>query len=200
VIKEYFANYFLHMADVTFNMEDNTMDVHNKHAEPWKVTLIDTGSSTMTGGRIKRIAPYVDGETFMVTYGDGVADVDIAKLLQFHNEHGRIGTMTSVQPTGRFGAVNMKDDGTISSFQEKPKGDGAWINGGFFVFSSRVFDYIEGDATVFEKEPLENLAKDEQLKAFKHDGYWQPMDTLREKREMEKRWEDGNAPWKVWND
>jgi glucose-1-phosphate cytidylyltransferase len=200
VIKEYFANYFLHMADVTFNMEDNTMDVHNKHAEPWKVTLIDTGSSTMTGGRIKRIAPYVDGETFMVTYGDGVADVDIAKLLQFHKEHGKIGTMTSVQPTGRFGAVNMKDDGTISSFQEKPKGDGAWINGGFFVFSSRVFDYIEGDATVFEKEPLENLAKDEQLKAFKHDGYWQPMDTLREKREMEKRWEDGNAPWKVWND
>ena len=199
VIKEYFANYFLHMADVTFDMEHNTMDVHNKHAEPWKVTLIDTGSSTMTGGRIKRIAPYIDGETFMVTYGDGVADVDIAKLLEFHEDHGKIGTMTSVQPSGRFGAVNMQNDSTITSFQEKPRGDGAWINGGFFVFSPKVFDYIEGDATVFEKEPLENLAKDKQLKAYKHSGYWQPMDTLREKREMERKWEVGKAPWRLWD-
>jgi glucose-1-phosphate cytidylyltransferase len=188
------------MADVTFDMEHNTMDVHNKHAEPWKVTLIDTGSSTMTGGRIKRIAPYIDGEEFMVTYGDGLADIDIKGLVNFHKQHGQIGTMTSVQPMGRFGAVNMDGAGTINSFQEKPRGDGAWINGGFFVFSSKIFDYIEGDATVFEKEPLETLAQDGHLKAFKHKSYWQPMDTLREKKEMEKLWSTGSAPWKVWND
>jgi len=200
VIKEYFANYFLHMADVTYDMQQNTMEVHQQKAEPWKVTLIDTGIDTMTGGRVKRIAPYINGESFMMTYGDGLSDVNIQELVAFHESHGKVGTMTAVQPSGRFGAVDMGDDLSILSFKEKPRGDGAWINGGFFVFSSKIFSYIDGDSIVFEKEPLEHLAEDRQLKAFKHSGYWQPMDTLREKNEMEKHWASGNPPWKVWHD
>ena len=200
VIKEYFANYFLHMADVTFDMANNKMQVHKKHAEPWKVTLVETGSNTMTGGRIKRVQSYIGNEPFMVTYGDGVSNVDINALVEFHKNHGRIGTMTAVQPSGRFGALDMSNDNQVLSFKEKPKGDGAWINGGFFVFQPEVFDYIEGDSTVFEKSPLENLAKQEKLFSFRHSGFWKPMDTLREKNEMEGLWSSGNAPWKVWND
>lgn len=199
VIKEYFANYFLHMADVTFDMEHNRMEVHNKAAEPWKVTLIDTGLNTMTGGRIKRISEYINNETFMVTYGDGVSNVDIKKLISFHKSHGKTGTMTAVQPSGRFGAVDFSDEITISSFKEKPKGDGAWINGGFFVFEPDVLNYIEGDSTVFEKGPLETLAAEKKLMAFKHEGFWKPMDTLRDKIELENSWENNSAEWKVWN-
>ena len=200
VIKEYFANYFLHMADITFDMENNTTQVHDKHAEPWKVTLIDTGLDTMTGGRIKKIAPYIGNETFMVTYGDGLADVNINDLIQFHTMHGKTGTMTAVQPSGRFGALELNDTGSVLSFKEKPKGDGAWINGGFFVFQPEIFEYIKNDFTVFEREPLEMLAVDKNLMSYRHNGFWKPMDTLREKREMENLWEKKNAPWKVWND
>ena len=200
VIKEYFANYFLHMADVTFDMHNNSMLVHDKHAEPWKVTLIDTGTDTMTGGRIKRIAPYVDDKAFMVTYGDGVSDVNIGDLVEFHKSHGKTGTMTAVQPTGRFGALELDDAGVVHSFKEKPKGDGAWVNAGFFVFEPSVFDIIQGDETVFEREPLERLAADDALMSFRHGGFWKPMDTLREKRELEEMWESDKAPWKVWNE
>lgn len=200
IIKEYFANYFLHMADVTFDMEHNKMEVHRQKAEPWKVTLVDTGLNTMTGGRIKRIAHYVGKEDFMLTYGDGLSNVNIKELFNYHKEHNKIGTMTAVQPSGRFGAVDINDKSFISAFKEKPKGDNAWINGGFFVLSPKIFDYIENDNSVFEKEPLENLAKDNELVAYKHTGYWEPMDTLREKKDMEKRWNTGNAAWKVWND
>lgn len=200
MIKEYFANYFLHMADVTFDMKKNQMEVHNQKAEPWKVTLVDTGLNTMTGGRIKRIEEYIDEESFMVTYGDGLSDVNIKDLVSFHKKHGKTGTMTAVQPSGRFGAIELEKNGVINSFKEKPKGDGAWINGGFFIFSKNIFKYIDGDSTVFEREPLENLAKDKQLVAYKHSGFWKPMDTLREKTEMETMWEENKAPWKVWND
>jgi len=200
MIKEYFANYFLHMADVTFNMKLNKMEVHQQKAEPWKVTLVDTGLDTMTGGRIKRIAPYIGKSNFMVTYGDGLSNININELVTYHKTHGKVGTMTAVQPSGRFGAVDIKNDGTISSFKEKPRGDGAWINGGFFVFTPRVFDYIDGDATVFEKEPLESMANENELSAYRHNDYWQPMDTLREKNEMEKLWESHKAPWKIWHD
>jgi len=200
VIKEYFANYFLHMADVTFDMSTNTMTVHQKHAEPWKVTLVDTGAATMTGGRIKRVKEYVGNETFMVTYGDGLSDQDLKGLLEYHKKHGRIGTMTTVQPSGRFGSVAIEDDNRISAFIEKPRGDGAWINAGFFVFEPEIFDYIEGDSTIFERQPLENLSKNGQLSAFKHNGFWKPMDTLREKNEFEELWQGGKAPWQVWND
>jgi glucose-1-phosphate cytidylyltransferase len=200
VIKEYFANYFLHMADVTFDMANNKMEVHHKHAEPWKVTLVDTGSNTMTGGRIKRIQPYIGNEPFMATYGDGVSDVDIKALVYFHKKHGSIGTMTAVQPSGRFGSIDMSSDKKVLSFKEKPKGDGSWINGGFFVFQPEIFDYIDGDDTIFERAPLENLAKDESLYSYQHSGFWKPMDTLREKHEMENLWLSGKAPWKVWND
>ena len=198
VIKEYFANYFLHMADVTFDMEHNTMDVHNKNAEPWRVTLVDTGDNTMTGGRVKRVAEYIDGETFMLTYGDGVGSVDIAELLSHHRSHGKLATVTAVQPSGRFGALNIETDGDIAGFQEKPKGDGSWINGGFFVLEPDVLEYIDGDTTVWERDPLERLAKDGQFSAYKHTGYWKPMDTLRDKLELENRWETGDAPWKTW--
>lgn len=200
VIKEYFANYFLHMADITFDMANNQMEVHEKHAEPWKVTLVETGANTMTGGRIKRVQPYIGDEPFMVTYGDGVSDVDISTLVEFHKNHGKIGTMTAVQPSGRFGALDMSNDNQVLSFKEKPKGDGSWINGGFFVFQPEIFDYIEGDSTIFEKGPLENLAKQEELFSYKHSDFWKPMDTLREKNEMEDLWSSGKAPWKVWND
>lgn len=200
VIKEYFANYFLHMADVTFDMAENKMEVHHQHAEPWKVTLVDTGLNTMTGGRIKRVQPYIGNEAFMATYGDGVADVDISALVKFHRSHGKIGTMSAVQPSGRFGALELGDDNRILSFKEKPKGDGSWINGGFFVFQPEIFDYIDGDEIVFEKQPLEAIAAIGELNAFEHSSFWKPMDTLREKQELENAWQSGNAPWKVWND
>ena len=198
VIKEYFANYFLHMADVTFDMANNHMEVHQKKAEPWKVTLVDTGLNTMTGGRIKRVQEYVGDEPFMVTYGDGVSDVDINKLLDFHKSHGKIGTMTAVQPSGRFGSLDISWDNSVRSFIEKPKGDGAWINAGFFVFNSDIFNYIEGDSSIFERAPLESLSQKNELYSFKHEGFWKPMDTLREKYEMEDLWSSGKAPWKVW--
>lgn len=199
VIKEYFANYFLHMADVTFDMATNSMTVHQKHAEPWKVTLVDTGANTMTGGRIKRVRKYVGDETFMVTYGDGLSDQNLGELLKYHKSHGRIGTMTTVQPSGRYGAVDIGQGNNIQAFIEKPRGDGAWVNGGFFVFEPAMFDYIEGDSTIFEREPLEGVSRDGQLVAFKHEGFWKPMDTLREKNEFEDLWRSGSAPWKVWN-
>jgi len=200
IIKEYFANYFLHMADVTFDLANNSMTVHRKQAEPWKVTLVETGANTMTGGRIKRVQNYVGNETFMATYGDGLSDQNLAALLAFHKNHGKIGTMTTVQPSGRFGAVDIQTDQSISAFVEKPRGDGAWINAGFFVFEPSIFDYIADDTIVLERQPLEGLAKLKQLQAFRHDGFWKPMDTLREKHEFEEFWKSGSAPWKVWHD
>ena len=198
VIKEYFSNYFLHMSDVTFDMRTNSMEVHQKKAEPWRVTLVDTGMESMTGGRVKRVAPYVGDETFMLTYGDGVADVDIPKLIDFHKRHGKLATVTSTQPSGRFGALNIDGANNVTAFQEKPAGDGSWINGGFFVLEPQVLDRIAGDATVFEKEPLEGLSRDSQLAAYKHSGFWQPMDTLRDKMHLEELWNNGTAPWKIW--
>ena len=198
MIKEYFSNYFLHMSDVTFDMTSNSMEVHQKNVEPWRVTLVDTGADSMTGGRVKRVAPYLGNETFMLTYGDGVADVNIAELLAFHRRHGRAATITSTQPSGRFGALNMTDESLVTSFQEKPAGDGSWINGGFFVLEPGVLDRIADDSTVFEKEPLESLARDGQLAAYKHNGFWQPMDTLRDKTHLEELWAGGKAPWKLW--
>lgn len=198
MIKEYFSNYFLHMSDVTFDMRNNSMEVHQQHAEPWKVTLVDTGMDSMTGGRLKRVAPYLENETFMLTYGDGVANIDIGDLVRYHRSHGKPATVTSTQPSGRFGALNMGEDGTIYSFQEKPAGDGSWINGGFFVLEPAVIDRIAGDGTIFEKEPLEGLARDGQLMAYRHGGFWQPMDTLRDKQHLEALWNAGQAPWKVW--
>jgi glucose-1-phosphate cytidylyltransferase len=198
VIKEYFANYFLHMSDVTFDMARNRMDVHNNTAEPWRVTLVDTGDATMTGGRIKRVKPYVEKEeAFCLTYGDGVGDIDIGKTLSFHKAHGKLATMTATQPPGRFGALGMEGD-AIHSFQEKPEGDGGWINGGFFVLSPKVIDYIEDDSTIWERRPLERLAAERQLMAYKHGGFWQPMDTLRDKSHLEELWQSGKAPWKLW--
>jgi len=199
VIKEYFANYFLHMADVTFDMATNVMTVHRQKAEPWKVTLVDTGANTMTGGRIKRVQEYVGNETFMVTYGDGLSDQNLTELLAYHKKHGKLATMTTVQPSGRFGAVDVGAANEVKAFIEKPRGDGAWINAGFFVFEPKVFNYIAGDATILEREPLEGLALDKQMSAFKHQGFWKPMDTLREKHEFEELWTSGKAPWQVWN-
>jgi glucose-1-phosphate cytidylyltransferase len=196
IIKEYFANYFLHMSDVTFDMANNSMQVHHKNAEPWKVTIIDTGDETMTGGRIKRIAPYVDG-TFCCTYGDGVGDINITELIDFHKAGKRKATLTGVQPPGRFGSVNHDGD-EVNSFQEKPEGDGAWINGGFFVLDPSVFDEIDSDSTIWERQPLENLAKQRELGIYKHKGFWRPMDTLRDKHELESLWDSGKAPWKSW--
>ena len=199
MIKEYFANYFLHMADVTFDMSRNQMQVHHKMAEPWKVTLVDTGLNTMTGGRIKRIQEYTEGEPFMLTYGDGIGDIAIDQLVEFHKKNGRLATLTSVQPHGRFGAIDVDNGDQITSFTEKPRGDGAWINAGFFICEPGVFKYIkDGDATVWERGPLEGLAKDGQLMAFKHEGFWRPMDTLRDKNELESLWSDEKAPWRIW--
>jgi len=196
VIKEYFANYFLHMTDVTIDMTNNNIEVHYKNAEPWKVTLVDTGESTQTGGRLKRVADYIDGD-FCMTYGDGVSSVDISALLKFHKSHDKLATMTAVQPPGRFGALEIH--GTkINSFLEKPQGDGAWINGGFFVLKPDVLDLIDGDETFWERKPLEKLAEHGQLEAFFHNGFWQPMDTLRDKNYLEDLWATGNAPWKSW--
>jgi len=198
LIKEYFANYFLHQADITVDLTNNNMEVHHSMAEPWKITMIDTGLHTLTGGRIKRIQKYIDNQTFMLTYGDGVSNVNINRLLKYHKAKGKYATVTAVQPYGRFGALTIKDDNRISSFMEKPSGDGNWINGGFFVLESEIFDYIEGDNTTWERAPLENLAKDNQLVAFKHSGFWRPMDTLRDKNELEYLWNSGKCEWKIW--
>lgn len=200
VIKEYFANYFLHMADVTIDLKDNKIEVHNAKAEPWRVTLVDTGLNTMTGGRIRRIQKFIGDETLMLTYGDGVGDIDIKTLVKFHKKHGKYATVTAVQPSGRFGALELDEKDNVLSFREKPRGDGAWINGGFFVLEPAIFSYIEGDETIWERDPLENLAKDGQLVAYKHRGFWKCMDTLRDKNELEKLWQSGNPPWKVWKD
>jgi glucose-1-phosphate cytidylyltransferase len=197
MIKEYFANYFLHMSDVTFEMSNNGMEVHNHNCEPWRVTLVDTGEQTMTGGRIRRIRPYLNDEDFCCTYGDGVSDLDISKLIEFHKGHGSLATLTAVQPPGRFGSLNLKQN-KIFSFKEKPHGDGGWINGGFFVLSPKVLDYIEGDDTIWEREPLERLAEEGNLSAYLHEGFWQPMDTLRDKVQLEELWDKGSAPWKAW--
>lgn len=198
VIKEYFANYFLHMSDVTFDMSRNSMEVHQRSAEPWRVTLVDTGAETMTGGRLKRVANYVKDETaFCMTYGDGVSDVDITALLAFHKAQGTQATLTATIPPGRFGALDLQGD-KVATFMEKPKGDGALINGGFFVLSPAVIDLIDGDQTIWEREPLEQLAQSGNLSAFQHHGFWQPMDTLRDKTLLEDLWQSGKAPWKVW--
>jgi len=197
MIKEYFANYFLHMSDVTFDLGKNTMDVHHRTAEPWRVTLIDTGESTMTGGRLKRVASYLDGEDFYFTYGDGVSNVDLGALTKFHREEGALATLTAVQPPGRFGALHL--NGTkVDHFLEKPDGDGSWVNGGFFILSPKVLDYIRGDDTVWEAAPLERLSREGKLSAYKHRGFWQPMDTLRDKNQLDTLWQSGAAPWKIW--
>ncbi|MDH4120889.1 MAG: glucose-1-phosphate cytidylyltransferase [Deltaproteobacteria bacterium] len=197
MIKEYFANYFLHLSDVTFDMENNKMEVHQNSAEPWRVTLVDTGDNTMTGGRLKRVKSYIGDETFCCTYGDGVSDVDITGLIAFHKAQGTLATLTAAQPPGRFGSLAM-DQHKITRFVEKPQGDGAWINGGFFVLSPKALDYVAGDQTVWEQEPMGNLARDGQLSAFLHHGFWQPMDTLRDKNHLEELWSKGKAPWKTW--
>ncbi|MGF1570178.1 MAG: glucose-1-phosphate cytidylyltransferase [Nodosilinea sp.] len=199
VIKEYFANYFLHMSDVTFDLRFNQMNVHAGNAEPWKITLIDTGETTMTGGRLKRVREHIGSETFCLTYGDGVSDVNVTELVKFHKEQKSLATLTAVQPPGRFGAIALSEEQTqISSFQEKPEGDGAWINGGYFVLEPQVIDFVEGDETVWEQEPLKKLANLGQLSAYKHAGFWQPMDTLRDKNKLEDLWAENKAPWKVW--
>ena len=198
VIKEYFANYFLHMSDVTFNMNSNQMEVHNKKAEDWRVTLVDTGDDTLTGGRLKRVADYVrDDDAFCFTYGDGVADVDVSKQIGFHKQHGKLATVTAVQPPGRFGAL-LREGTSVQGFQEKPPGDGVWINGGFFVLSPKVIDLLDGDQTHWEGRPLETIARNGQLESFEHRGFWQPMDTLRDKNLLEDLWNSGVAPWKIW--
>lgn len=196
VIKEFFANYFLHMSDVTFDMANNRMEVHERHAEPWRVTLVDTGQETLTGGRLKRVQRYVGEETFCFTYGDGVTDLDIAETISFHGTHGRQATVTAIQPPGRYGSLNLRD-AEVRSFQEKPAGDGAWVNAGFFVLEPSVFDLIEGDQTSWETQPLQTLAGRDQLRAYRHPGFWQAMDTLRDKNQLEELWQ-GVAPWKVW--
>ncbi|WP_412030234.1 glucose-1-phosphate cytidylyltransferase [Deinococcus yunweiensis] len=197
MIKEYFANYFLHMSDVTFDMRSNEPQFHTRHAEPWRVTLLDTGEETLTGGRLRRARDHLDG-TFCMTYGDGVGNVDITASIAFHRAQGRLATMTVVQPPGRFGAVTIEDDESITAFQEKPTGDGAWINGGYFVLEPGVIDYIEGDDTTWEAEPLRDLARDNQLSAYRHAAFWQPMDTLRDRNYLEDLWRTRQAPWKVW--
>lgn len=196
VIKEYFANYFLHMSDVTFDMAHNHMEVHDRYAEPWRVTLIDTGSETLTGGRLKRVRNYVGNETFCFTYGDGVANLDIGALINFHQQHGKLATVTAIQPPGRYGALNLNGS-IVNNFQEKPAGDGAWINGGFFVLEPGVFEYIESDSTSWESVPLQRLGRDGELMAYQHSGFWQAMDTLRDKNQLEDMWMS-NPPWKVW--
>ena len=198
VIKEYFANYFLHTSDITFDLSSNGIKVHNRTTEPWLITLVDTGESTMTGGRLKRVSNYLKNDTFCFTYGDGLADINIANLISFHRTQGRQATLTAVQPPGRFGSLAF-ERGKVLSFDEKPLGDGGWINGGFFVLNSSVIDLIEGDLTIWEQEPLQTLAKSGELSAFHHTGFWQPMDTLRDKSMLENLWDSGNAPWKVWN-
>ena len=199
VIKDYFARYYLHRSNVTFDMQHNEMRVHHNHAEPWRVTLVDTGLNTMTGGRLKRVREFVGGETFCLTYGDGVSDVDIRKLIQFHKEQNTLCTLTAAQPPGRFGAFSLQHgQNRIETFKEKPQGDGAWVNSGFFVLEAGVFRYIDDDATVWEREPLERLAQDGQLSAYRHQGFWQPMDSLRDKMVLENLWQSEHPPWKIW--
>lgn len=199
VIKEFFADYYLHRSDITFDFtRDNAMQVHSNCAEPWRVTLVDTGLNTMTGGRVKRIQPYIGDEPFFLTYGDGVADIDLQKLLSFHQSHGKIATITAVDLAQRFGVLDISDDGQISAFREKNDADGNAINGGFMVMQPRIFDYIDGDDTVFEKAPLERLAADGQLMAYKHTGFWKCMDTQRDKQQLEELWASGKAPWRIW--
>ncbi len=197
VIKEYFANYFLHMSDVTFDMSNNTMEVHQRNVEPWRVTLVDTGEHTLTGGRLKRVRDHIGSEPFCFTYGDGVSDIDIGALIAFHKGHGKKATVTAIRPPGRYGTLNL-DGSSVSSFHEKPAGDGAWINGGFFVLHPSVLGLIEGDQTSWETTPLEKLAAEGQLMAYQHIGFWQAMDTLRDKNSLEDHWAKGNPPWKVW--
>ncbi|EQD50426.1 glucose-1-phosphate cytidylyltransferase [mine drainage metagenome] len=198
LIKEYFANYFLHMSDVSFDMSNNRMEVHQNHAEPWCVTLVDTGENSMTGGRLRRVRQYLDDDNFCFSYGDGVADVNVRVLIDFHRTHGRLATVTAVQPPGRYGVLRLAEDRAVTGFLEKPEGDGGWINGGFFVLSPRVLDYIAGDDTNWEREPLEKLATEGQLQAYPHHGFWQPMDTLRDRNYLETLWQSGKAPWKIW--
>lgn len=199
VIKEYFANYFLHMSDVTFDMAENEMEVHQRYAEPWRVTLVDTGEHTMTGGRLKRVMPYLrNEEAFCFTYGDGLSDVNITRLIDFHRSHRLLATLTAVYPPGRFGALDIHDDHRVRTFKEKPKGDGGQINGGFFVLSPKVIELIDDDGSIWEREPIETLATSGQLKAYRHEGFWQPMDTLRDKNLLEDLWTSGKAPWKTW--
>lgn len=197
VIKEYFSNYFLHMSDVTFCMRENKMEIHQKFAEPWRVTLIDTGEETMTGGRLKRVAQHIENETFCFTYGDGVSDIDISTLIAHHKASGKQATVTAIQPPGRYGSLHIENS-QVNSFQEKPAGDGAWINGGFFVLEPSVIGYISGDETVWEQYPLQQLTAEGQLSAYQHHGFWQAMDTLREKNYLEELWSSGKAPWKKW--
>jgi glucose-1-phosphate cytidylyltransferase len=198
VIKEFFSNYFLHTADVTFHMEENRMEVHDSMTEPWRVTLVNTGDDTQTGGRLKRVGKYLVGEDdFCLTYGDGLADIDVAKSIEFHKHHGKLATMSAVQPGGRWGSL-VRDGDKVTAFREKPAGDGAWVNGGFFVLSPKVLDYIEGDKTAWEREPLERLAEEGNLHAYHHTGFWQPMDTLRDKMQLEALWQGGAAPWMKW--
>ena len=197
MIKEYFANYYLHTSDVTFDMRDNSMKVHQNASEPWKVTLVDTGEQTQTGGRLKRIESYLDDEAFCFTYGDGVSDVNVTRLLEFHRAQKTLASVTAVQPAGRFGALDLSGH-KITAFEEKPQGDGSWVNGGYFVLSPKVLDYIDGDATTWEKEPLQALAHDGELSAYKHNGFWHPMDTLRDNKHLNELWDSGKAPWKVW--
>lgn len=199
VIKEYFANYFLHRSDVVIDLQNGQMQVLNNTSDPWKVTLLDTGKHSMTGGRVKRAQDVVGDDSFLLTYGDGVGDVPIDKVVEFHKKQGKAITMTAVQPEGRFGALQISEDNLVQDFLEKPKGDGHWINAGFFVCENRVFDYItEGDMTIFEQDPLRNLAKDNQMSAYKHSGFWRPMDTLKDKTDLNKLWDSGKAPWKIW--
>ena len=198
MIKEYFANYFIHQSDLTIDLTNNTIETIHSKAEPWKVTLVDTGKESMTGGRIKRIQNYVGNEPFLLTYGDGVGNVDIAALVEEHRRNQKLVTVTAVQPSGRFGALNLSENNQVNSFLEKPKGDGSWINGGFFVCQPEVFNYLDGDTTIWEREPMERIAAEGQLQAFKHLGFWKPMDTLRDKQELEQSWESGTAPWKTW--
>lgn len=201
MIKEYFANYFFQRSDVTFDLRKNEMEVHQNHVEPWRVTIVDTGENVMTGGRLKRVRDYLDGGTFCLTYGDGVSDVNIGKLIEFHRAQEKLATLTAVQPPGRFGAFTLdKGQTVISSFREKPQGDGAWVNGGFFVLEPEVLDYVEGDETVWESEPMEELAREGELSAYRHTGFWQPMDTLRDKMYLEGLWASGKAPWKLWEE
>jgi glucose-1-phosphate cytidylyltransferase len=197
VIKEYFSNYFLHMADVTFDIAGNEIEIHSRRAEPWRVTVVDTGLETMTGGRLKRVGDHVRNGTFCMTYGDGLSNVDLRKLIAFHGAQRTLATVTAVQPAARFGALEISDN-LVQRFEEKPKGDGTWINGGFFVLEPAVLDYIDGDATIWERTPLERLAHDRQLSAFKHDGFWSAVDTLRDKMQLEEVWASGAAPWKLW--
>lgn len=199
VVKEYFANYFLHKSDVTIDLANNSLKVHDSQAEPWKITLVDTGVHSMTGGRIKRIQSHIDNKPFLLTYGDGVSDINISELVGFHKKHGKLCTVTSVQPSGRFGALNIGEHENVESFFEKPKGDGSWINGGFFVCNPGVFDFItDGDETIWEQSPMESIAKSGQMMAFKHYGFWRPMDTLKDKSDLNNIWNKNNAPWKIW--